>query len=103
MGDEPFLSTWRSLSGTDRRRVRRLTRIGRIEPGSAEEPVARAMAKYQQSRFWWKYFWIWFVPGLFLALGMASQMHPLMIGVVLAFAGQAIVTRRNVRKLASRE
>jgi hypothetical protein len=102
MDDESFLTTWRQMGGTDRRRVRRLSRIGRIEPGSPDEGVALAMARHQASRPWWRYFWVWFVPGLVIALSMAMQMHPVMIGVVLAYAGQALLTRRNVGKLARR-
>jgi hypothetical protein len=103
MDDESFLTTWRQMAGTDRRRVRRLSRIGRIEEGSADEEVAVAMARLQTTRPWWRFFWIWFVPGLVIALGMAMRIHPVMIGVVLAFAGQAVLTRRNVGRLARRQ
>jgi hypothetical protein len=102
MDDETFLSTWRGLTGPDRRRVRRLARIGRIAPDSPDEPLAVAMARMQTSRPWWRFFWLWFIPGVFIALGVAMQMHPLMIGVVLACAGQAILTRRNIGRLARR-
>jgi hypothetical protein len=47
-------------------------------------------------------FWLWFVPGLVIALGVASQMHPLVIGIVLALAAQAVFARRNLRKAALR-
>ena len=34
-------------------------------------------------------------PGLLFAIGVAVTIHPIVIGVVLAFAGQAILVRRN--------
>jgi hypothetical protein len=49
-----------------------------------------------------RFFWVWFVPGLLLVLSLAAQIHPIMIGVVLASAAQAVMTRRNIQKLARR-
>jgi hypothetical protein len=102
MDDETFRTEWAALTGAERRRIRRLARIGRIEPGSPEERLAGKMAQHQISRPWWRFFWFWFVPGLVMALGIATQIHPIAIGVVLAFAAQALVTRRNVSRLAAR-
>ena len=39
---------------------------------------------------------VWFVPGLIVALGVAVKLHPLVIGIVLAMAGQAIYARINL-------
>lgn len=99
MQDDAFRATWQALQGAERRRVRRLARIGRLEPGSDDERLAAAMARHQGRRIWWRGFWLWFVPGLLVALAVAYTIHPIVIGVVLASAAQALVTRRNLNKL----
>ena len=52
-----------------------------------------------RSRIWARLFWLWFVPGLILAIGVAAEIHPLLMGVVLALSAQAVNTRRNLRRV----
>lgn len=95
-----FIDDWAALPAADRRRIRRLVRLGRpVEP--EEQSLAAEYARYQAQRPWFRRFWIWFVPGTFLALGAAAQIHALFVGAVIALAAQAVLTRRNVRRAAS--
>jgi hypothetical protein len=94
-----FLTAWRALPRADRLRIRRLVRLGRPLASREESQLAAGYAAFQRSRIWFRLFWLWFVPGLFLALGVATQIHPLMIGVVLAFAAQAVYTHRNLGRV----
>jgi len=93
--DQRFVSAWRALDSGERRRIRRLVRVGRPVTDRENAAVAVAYARYQRSRPWWRLFWLWFLPGLLFAIGVAVTIHPIVIGVVLAFAGQAILVRRN--------
>lgn len=95
-----FLAAWRALPRADRLRIRRLVRLGRPLASVEETELAAGYAAFQRSRIWFRVFWLWFVPGLFLALGVATQIHPLMIGVVLALAAQAVFARRNLGRAA---
>lgn len=45
-------------------------------------------------------FWVWFVPGILVALAIAGSIHPLMIGVALALGAQAVLTNFNLRRSA---
>ena len=83
----------------DRLRVRRLVRLGRPVATPEEARLAVAYAAFQRSRVWFRLFWLWFVPGLFVALGIAARIHPLVVGVVLALAAQAAFTRRNLGRV----
>ena len=89
------MAAWRALDARHRRRLRRLVRVGRPVDEPADAAVAVAYARYQRSRPWWRLFWLWFVPGLLFAIGVAVTIHPVVIGVVLGFAVQALVVRRN--------
>jgi hypothetical protein len=97
-----FADDWNALSFQDRRRLRRLVRLGRLPDEPTEAELATAFAAHQRTRLWWRLFWLWFVPGLVLALGVAALVHPIVIGIVLASAGQALLTRHNATKIASR-
>ena len=96
--DQAFVAAWRALDARDRRRLRRLVRVGRPVTDRDDAAVAVAYARYQRSRPWWRLFWLWFVPGLIVAIGVAVTIHPLVIGVVLGFAAQALLVRRNTQR-----
>lgn len=96
-----FADEWNALPYADRRRLRRLVRIGRLPEDPAEARLAAEFAAHQRTRMWWRYFWVWFVPGLLLALGVAVLIHPVVIGIVLASAGQAVLTRRNATRISA--
>lgn len=95
-----FIDQWNGLGPAERRKIRRLVRIGAPMQGVADVPLALGYVDWQRSRPWARYFWLWFVPGVVLALGAAMQVHPIALGVVLAAAGQALVVRRNIRRVA---
>lgn len=95
-----FADDWNALPLTDRRRLRRLVRIGRLPEDPEEARLAAEFAAHQRTRLWWRWFWLWFIPGLLLALSAAALIHPIVIGVVLAFGAQALLTRRNATKIA---
>lgn len=100
MTNDDFIERWNALAPAERKRLRRLVRMGRAVDDAHLAPLAGAYASYQRSRIWTRYFWLWFVPGLVIALGIASHMHPLVIGVVLALAGQAALANINLRRTA---
>jgi len=92
-----FLEEWGALPLAERRRIRRLVRLGRpLEPGVAG--VGVAYARFQSSRIWARAFWLWFIPGIVIALNVAVRIHPLLVGVVLALAAQAWWAHRNARR-----
>ena len=94
-----FIAAWNSLDRRDRTRLRRVVRMGR--PVEAEHAsLVAAYARFQRSRLWSRLFWLWFVPGIVLALGVAARIHPLVIGIVIAMAAQALFARRNLRRTA---
>jgi len=92
-----FLKEWGALPVAERRRIRRLVRLGRpLEPGVAG--VGVAYARFQSSRIWARTFWLWFVPGLFVALNIAARLHPIVVGIVIALAVQAWWSHHNARR-----
>lgn len=91
-----FLADWNALPRAERRRLRRVVRLGRPLDDPGEAAVGVAYARFQRSRLWARSFWFWFVPGLVVALDVAGRVHPLAIGVVLALAGQAGWAHRNL-------
>ena len=96
---EQFEQAWNGLPRRDRLRVRRLVRMGRPVQGPEEATVAVAYARFQRSRIWARLFWVWFVPGLIVALAVASQIHPVLEGVVLALAAQAVFAHFNLGRV----
>ncbi len=98
--EEGFTEEWNALSLRDRRRLRRMVRIGRLPDDANEARLARSFAVHERARLWWRGFWFWFVPGLIVALGVAMMIHPLVIGIVLATGAQALVVRRNAARIA---
>ena len=47
-----------------------------------------------------RFFWVWFLPGIFLLLGAAAWVHPILLGVAIALGAQAVFAHYNLRKLA---
>ena len=99
-GDD-FVLKWNALARRDRQHMRRLVRLGRPLATPNEAALAVAYARFQRSRLWSRLFWLWFVPGIVLALGVAVRIHPVVIGVVIAMAAQALFARRNLRRTAT--
>lgn len=95
---EAFHRAWTSLSRSDRSRLRRLVRIGRPVHDRDEAAVAVAYARFQRSRVWARTFWLWFVPGVVVALGVASRIHPVVLGAVLALSAQALYAHWNLSR-----
>jgi hypothetical protein len=95
-----FVDEWNALQPMERRRLRRLVRMGRPIEDAHLAPLAGEYAAYQRARPWVRFFWVWFVPGLLLALSIASEVHPVMFGVVVALAAQAVFANINLRKNA---
>lgn len=93
-----FINKWNDLDRRDRMRLRRLARIGKPAENAAEAELIVAYAEFQRNRLWTRWFWVWFVPGVLIALGTAMQMHPIVIGIVIVFAGQAVFARINLKR-----
>jgi len=98
-GEEDFPRRWNSLKRRDRLRIRRLVRLGRPVATRDEAALAVAYARWQASRPWVRWFWVWFVPALCLSLVAAARVHPVFVGVVLALAAQAVFAHRNLRRV----
>lgn len=96
--DSEFLARWGELPRTERARIRRQVRLGRRLDNPEEAKLGVEYAKFQRSRIWVRTFWIWFLPGLLLSLGIASRSHPILVGMVLALAAQAVFARRNLAR-----
>ena len=96
--DDSFVRRWNQLDRRERQRLRRVVRLGRRLETRDEAALAVGYAQFQRTRIWSRLFWVWFVPGLVIALGIATQIHPVAVGIVLALAGQAVFARRNLRR-----
>jgi hypothetical protein len=95
-----FANQWNALEASERRRVRRLVRMGRpVEPAELA-PLASEYARFQMQRPWMRFFWLWFVSGMFFVLSGAAGMHPVFLGVALALGAQAVWSWFNLRKAA---
>jgi hypothetical protein len=98
---DAFATEWNALPRADRSRLRRLIRIGK--PVDAEfAHLAPTYARYQLERPWMRFFWLWFVPGMLLALGATATIHPILVGVALALGAQAVWAYFSLRKAAGR-
>jgi len=97
---DAFAEAWNGLDKADRRRIRRLVRIGQPVENADEVPLAIGFSEYQQSRPWLRLFWFWFVPALLIGMVAAFQLHPIVVGFVLGGGAQAVMARRNVRRAA---
>lgn len=93
--DPGFAAEWNALDKPTRRQVRRLVRIGRQQENAADARMAVGFAAYQRTRPWYRFFWLWITP-LFVAGVIAGfALHPILIGIVLAVCGNAILVRRG--------
>lgn len=99
--DSDFLARWGELPRTERARIRRQVRLGRPFDDREKAELGVEYANFQLSRIWVRMFWIWFLPGLLLSLGIAARIHPIVVGIVLALAAQAVFARRNLGRVES--
>lgn len=95
-----FGAQWNALERVERLRLRRLVRMGRKVEEPELAPLAPAYAQWQLQRPWMRFFWLWFVPGIFVVLAITAQIHPILIGVTIALGSQAVWAYINLRKLA---
>ncbi len=93
-----FAERWNALDASERRRLRRLVRIGRPGADVADAELAVGFARYQRDRKLWRWFWAWFSVAMVLALLTAATIHPLVIGVALAIGGQTVLAWWNYRR-----
>ncbi len=91
---------WNQLDISERRRIRRLVRVGRPVETREEARLAMAFADYQRTRPWFRLFWFWFIPAVVVALAAATSIHPILVGIVLASAGSALLAHRNFKRVA---
>ena len=96
--DPAFIAEWNALDKPTRRQIRRLVRIGRQQENASDARLAVGFAAYQRSRPWYRFFWLWMIP-LFVAGVIAGfALHPILIGIVLALCGNAVLVRRGFSK-----
>jgi hypothetical protein len=60
--------------------------------------MAVGFAAYQRSRAWFRFFWLWFTPLMVAGVIAGFAVHPIIIGMVLAAAGNAYLVRRAFKK-----
>lgn len=97
--DVSFAEQWNVMPRKDRKRIRRMVRLGRTQDSVADARLALGFAAYQKSRFWFQKFWFWFVPLVVAAFLAAGAVHPLLMGIILGLAGNAIWCRRNFNRV----
>lgn len=97
-----FGAEWNALERSERLQLRRLVRIGRKVDDPELARLAPAYARLQLQRPWMRLFWVWFVPGILVALGVAATIHPIFVGIVIALGAQAVWAQFNLRKVARR-
>ena len=96
--DEAFVAQWNALDKRHRRQIRRLVRIGREQENVDDARLAVGFAAYQRTRPWYRFFWFWF-PLLMVAGVVAGlALHPIVLGMVLAVAANALIVRRAFRR-----
>ena len=99
--DSPtFADEWNSLDRGDRGYLRRMARVGKLPDDERLAELAPAYARFQMARPRMRFFWYWFAAGVFVALGAAASIHPLVLGVCLALGAQAVWAWFSLRKLA---
>lgn len=96
--DPNFVAEWNALDKPTRRQVRRLVRIGRQQENAEDARLAVGFAAYQRTRPWYRYFWFWIIPLLVAGVIAGFALHPILIGVVLAVCGNAVLVRRGFSK-----
>ena len=98
--DSGFTSAWNRLERPDRMRLRRLVRMGRRVDDPVLQPLATGYARHQVTRPLVRFFWLWYLPGVVIALGIASQIHPIALGAVLALSAQGLWAQINLKRWA---
>jgi hypothetical protein len=94
-----FAAEWNALGRGERMELRRLVRMGRPVRTDRRQ-LAADYARFQLQRPWIRLFWVWFAPGIALALAIGAQVHPILVGVVLALGAQSVWAWFNLRKVA---
>lgn len=96
--DGSFAEEWNALDKQHRRQIRRLVRIGREQENVGDARLAVGFATYQRSRAWYRFFWLWFP--ILIAAGVVAgfALHPIVLGMVLAIAGNAVLVRRAFKR-----
>ncbi len=97
-----FGAQWNALDRSERLHLRRLVRIGRTIDDPALARLVPEYARTQLQRPWMRLFWVWFVPGICIALGVAASIHPIFVGIVITMGAQAVWAQFNLRKAARR-
>jgi Flp pilus assembly protein TadB len=95
-----FLDSWNALDRMERAQLRRLVRMGRSSDDPRLDALATDYARHQIAQPWMRFFWMWFVPGVVIALGVAANVHPILVGVALVLAAQAVWAYFSLRKAA---
>ena len=93
--DDGFVEEWNSLDRNDRRRIRRLARIGRPQESPDDARLGLGFVEHQRGRPWFRYFWWGFAPLVLIALFAAFMIHPIVVGIVGGLAANWVVVRRN--------
>jgi hypothetical protein len=96
--DPDFPTDWAAVPRGDRIRLGRAVRAGRSD--IADAALGVRYARFQVERPWMRWFWLWFLPGMVVAVSVASTLHPIAIGIVLAIGAQAVLKWRNLRRAA---
>ena len=96
--DLTFAAEWNALDKPTRRQIRRLVRIGRPQENADDARMAVGFAAYQRTRPWFRFFWSWFTPLMVAGVVAGFAVHPIIIGMVLAAAGNAYLVRRAFKK-----
>ena len=96
--DAAFIAEWNDLDKQHRRQIRRLVRIGRAQEDVADARLAVGFASYQRTRGWYRHFWLWFVPLIVAGVIAGLSVHPILLGMVLAAAGNALLVRRAFKR-----
>lgn len=96
--DAAFVAEWNALDKQHRRQVRRLVRIGREQENADDARLAVGFAAYQRTRPWFRFFWLWFPVVLVAGVVAGLALHPIVFGMILAVAGNALLVRRAFRR-----
>ena len=100
MTNEQFAQRWNALDKTHRRQIRRLARIGRAQETTEDAQLAVVFAAFQQSRSWYRRCWLWFPVLVIAGIIAGFGIHPLIVGIVIGFAANALFVRRNYARVS---
>ena len=96
--NEGFAERWNALDAKERKRIRRLVRVGRKVETPEEAQLAVGYATHARAGHFWRWFWVWFLPLMVLALGASLQIHPILVGIVLALGANAVFVHVNEKR-----